>query len=446
MTTSSSPAAATINGHDLLRSLGQTIEGPVLWGHPVPSNQPGVFVVELPAPQPKVAIDPNAIRDWLGRAPQLMLDGKRPSVAELQSRLASYWLPNQAILYIGSSTKAVAARLNGMYRTPLGERRPQPAGYWLKTLHDLAKARIWWVETKDAELYEDSLLDEFHKKVGALPYGVLVTPAGERRQHGLTNPLHDDEPARPVARPTRVTVLPDADEEQMLAQEEPAARASARGAAARAAAPAPASKAKAAPKAAAKPAAGPAVRRTAAKAKAPQVGPSAIVVEKPRRTAAKAAAAPAVEQVHLTPEGMINLEAELAELTTQRRPEVIARIKAARELGDLSENADYEAARKEQSFLEGRIQQIEKMLKNASIIESTAEGGAVVLGSTVTVETDRHGEETFTIVGSAEADAASGKISFTSPIGRALIGRRAGETVRVQVPAGSMDFKILEVR
>jgi transcription elongation factor GreA len=437
VTTSSSPAAATINGHDLLRSLGQTIEGPVLWGRPVPSKLPGVFLVELPAPQPKVAIDPNAIREWLGRVPDLRLDGKRPSVAELQSRLASYWLPNQSILYVGSSTQGVAARLNGMYKTPLGERRPQPAGYWLKTLHDLAKARIWWVETRDPELYEDSLLDEFHSKAGALPYAVLVTPAGERRQHGLTNPLHDDAPPRPTPKPTRVTVLPDATEEQMLAQEEPAARGAARSSAAGAGGGSPASAAKPAPK--------PAVRKTA-KAKLPVVGPSAIVVEKPRRTGAKAAPSATVEQVHLTPEGMLNLETELAELTTQRRPEVIARIKAARELGDLSENADYEAARKEQSFLEGRIQQIEKMLKNASIIESSAEGGAVVLGSTVTVETDRHGEETFTIVGSAEADAAAGKISYTSPIGRALMGRRAGETVRVQVPAGSMDFKITEVR
>jgi transcription elongation factor GreA len=125
---------------------------------------------------------------------------------------------------------------------------------------------------------------------------------------------------------------------------------------------------------------------------------------------------------------------------------VIARIKAARELGDLSENADYEAARKEQSFLEGRIQQLEQMIKYAVVIDASETGLEVVLGSTVVVETDRHGEETFTIVGSAEADAAAGKISFTSPIGRALMGRRAGEKVRVQVPAGAADFRIVEVR
>ncbi|MGD0249167.1 MAG: transcription elongation factor GreA [Candidatus Limnocylindrales bacterium] len=151
--------------------------------------------------------------------------------------------------------------------------------------------------------------------------------------------------------------------------------------------------------------------------------------------------------IHLTAAGLAGLHAELDELTKRRRPEVIARIKSARELGDLSENADYEAARKEQSFLEGRVQQLEQMIKYAVMIESNSEGGSeVVLGSTVVIETDRHGEETFTIVGSAEADAAAGKISFTSPIGRALLGRHPGETIRVQVPAGTLDYKVVEVR
>ena len=87
------------------------------------------------------------------------------------------------------------------------------------------------------------------------------------------------------------------------------------------------------------------------------------------------------------------------------------------------------------------------MIKHAVIIETTSEGGSVVvLGSTVVVETDRHGEETFTIVGSAEADATAGKISFTSPIGRALIGRKAGEKIRVEIPQGAMDFRVIEVR
>ena len=191
-----------------------------------------------------------------------------------------------------------------------------------------------------------------------------------------------------------------------------------------------------------------AAARKPAKPAPPTTGPSAIetpVVRRSSKVAAKGG--PASAPIHLTAEGLDALRTELDELTEHRRPEVIARIKAARELGDLSENADYEAARKEQSFLEGRVQQLEQMIKYAVMIEASSEGGTeVVLGSTVVIETDRHGEETFTIVGSAEADAAAGKISFTSPIGRALLGRHPGETIRVQVPAGTLDYKVVEVR
>jgi transcription elongation factor GreA len=386
----------------LLRSAGLAVDGPAFWDRSLSANGPGVFLVELPAPQARVSIDPKAVREWLERVPDLRLDGRRPSVAELQSRLASFWLPSQAILYIGSSSKSIGARLAGMYKTPLGERRPQSAGYWLKTLHDLPRARLWWALTPDADLFEDALLDRFFDAVGALPFAVLETPSGRRREHGITDPLHDEEVAPTTARDRPAKAKP--------AQRKPAQR---------------------------KPA-------------AQKAAPSAIETPHRRgpRPAAQTAAAPipAVAPTHLTPEGLAALQAELRELTAHRRPEVIARIKAARELGDLSENADYEAARKDQSFLEGRIQQLEQMIKYAVIIDSRQEGTEVVLGSTVVIETDRHGRETFAIVGSAEADAAAGKISFTSPIGRALMGRRAGDTVRVQVPAGAVDFRIVEVR
>ncbi len=374
-------------GYNLLKGTDLPVEGPLAWGRPpAPGSGPGVFIVELPAPKEKVAIDPAAVAEWLGRAPDLRLDGKRPDVADLQSRLASFWLAEQQILYIGSSRKSVGARLAGMYKTPLGERRPQPAGYWLKTLRDIGRARIWWAPTADPELWEDALIDRFVKAAGSLPYAVLETPSGEHRAHGLTSPLHDEGVS--TAGKTKVT------------------RKSSRG---------------------------------PATPKAPRA---------PRATAPRAARSSgvAIAPTHLTAAGLIALEAELEELTERRRPEVIARIKAARELGDLSENADYEAARKEQSFLEGRVQQLEKMIKHAQIIDVSSGGGGVSLGSTVVVETDRHGEETFTVVGSAEADAAIGKISFTSPIGRALVGRRAGETVQVQAPAGVMELRIVEVR
>jgi transcription elongation factor GreA len=412
-----------LNGRDLLRANDLPVEGPILWGRPVSGGGPGVFIVELPAPQPKVSIDPNAIREWLSRAPGLRLDGKRPTVAELQSRLASFWLPGQAILFIGSSQKSVGARLAGMYKTPLGERRPQPTGYWLKTLHDLNKARIWWAPVSDPELYEDTLLEAFIKTAGAPPYAVLVTPGGRGREHGLTVPLHDEEAVAPV-KIKKVTQLPDADESLMeLGKGRSNARPPAR------------------------------VRKTVPRkiAKVPPAttGPSAIETPVVRRSSktATSGGGPAVAPIHLTAEGLAALHTELDELTNHRRPEVIQRIKSARELGDLSENADYEAARKEQSFLEGRVQQLEQMIKYAVMIEAHSEGGTeVVLGSTVVIETDRHGEETFTIVGSTEADAAAGRISFTSPIGRALLGRHPGETIRVQVPAGTLDYKVVKVR
>ena len=421
MTTSNTPAPL-LNGRDLLRANGLPVEGPISWGRQATGTGPGVFIVELPAPQAKVSIDPDAIRDWLSRAPDLRLDGKRPTVAELQTRLASFWVPGQAILFIGSSQKSVGSRLAGMYKTPLGERRPQPTGYWLKTLRDLKKTRIWWAPVSDPELYEDTLLETFVKTAGALPYAVMVAPGGRGREHGLTAPLHDDAPPAPV-KITKVTQLPEASEAVMAL-----------------------SSAKPRPRSAP-------VRRKAAPRKAKVIqattGPSAIETPVVRRSSKVAAMqfGPAMTPIHLTADGLAALHSELDELTNHRRPEVIQRIKSARELGDLSENADYEAARKEQSFLEGRVQQLEQMIKYAVMIEASHEGGSeVVLGSTVVIETDRHGQETFTIVGSAEADAAAGRISFTSPIGRALLGRHPGETIRVQVPAGSLDYKVVEVK
>ena len=420
MTTTQTPAPL-LNGRDLLRANNLPVEGPIPWGRPVAGTSAGVFIVELPAPQPKVSIEADAIREWLNRAPALRLDGKRPTVAELQPRLASFWLPGQAILFIGSSQKSVGARLAGMYKTPLGERRPQPTGYWLKTLHDLNKARIWWAPVSDPELYEDTLLETFIKTAGSPPYAVMVAPGGRGREHGLTAPLHDEEAAARV-KITKVTRLADATEADMALSSRSNARPPAR------------------------------VRKTTPRkvAKVPPAttGPSAIespVVRRSNRVV-KTGGAP-IAPIHLTAEGLAALHSELDELTDKRRPEVIQRIKSARELGDLSENADYEAARKEQSFLEGRVQQLEQMIKYAVMIEAHSEGGTeVVLGSTVVIETDRHGEETFTIVGSTEADAAAGKISFTSPIGRALLGRHPGETIRVQVPAGTLDYKVVEVR
>jgi transcription elongation factor GreA len=140
---------------------------------------------------------------------------------------------------------------------------------------------------------------------------------------------------------------------------------------------------------------------------------------------------------YLSREGEAALRAELEQLVSVRRTEVASRIHDAKEHGDLSENAEYEEAKNEQAFVEGRIQTLEGMLKTAVIIENSG-SEHVALGSVVTVESD-DGEETFTIVGSAEARPAAAKISNESPVGRALLGKKAGDTVIVKLPNGT-DF------
>ncbi|GAB4433425.1 MAG: transcription elongation factor GreA [Anaerolineae bacterium] len=150
--------------------------------------------------------------------------------------------------------------------------------------------------------------------------------------------------------------------------------------------------------------------------------------------------------VYLTLEGKKKLESELEYLTTVRRQEVAAAIKSAKEEGDLSENSAYDEAKLAQGFLEGRIQTIQSQLRNAVIIEeSNGSNGAVTIGSTVTVEEEGFGEETYTIVGSAEADPLDGKISNESPIGVALLGAKVGQSVKAQTPGGTAVFKILKI-
>jgi transcription elongation factor GreA len=140
---------------------------------------------------------------------------------------------------------------------------------------------------------------------------------------------------------------------------------------------------------------------------------------------------------YLSREGETGLRQELDNLVNVRRSEVAARIHDAKQHGDLSENAEYEEAKNEQAFVEGRIQTLEGMLKTAVIIENSGSDHAA-LGSTVTVESV-DGAETFSIVGSAEARPADGKISNESPVGRALLGRKAGEKIKVRLPNGT-DF------
>lgn len=152
-------------------------------------------------------------------------------------------------------------------------------------------------------------------------------------------------------------------------------------------------------------------------------------------------------KIYLTAEGAKQLQDELNDLVNVKKVELSERLRAAIQQGDLSENADYTAAKEEQSFLEGRIRELENLLRSAEIIEVRADSdGSVRMGSRVTVREDGYSdEETFMVVGAAEADPVKGRISNVSPLGSALMGKRAGAKVRVNTPGGSSAFKILRV-
>jgi transcription elongation factor GreA len=147
---------------------------------------------------------------------------------------------------------------------------------------------------------------------------------------------------------------------------------------------------------------------------------------------------------YISREGLEKLRAEHAQMVSVRRPEIAQRIHDAKEHGDLSENAEYEDAKNEQAFVEGRIQTLEAMIKNATLIDEHTSKDHVQIGSTVKVDGE-DGKETFTIVGSAEAKPADGRISNESPVGRALLGRRKGDKIMVKVPAGDFSYTILDI-
>ena len=153
------------------------------------------------------------------------------------------------------------------------------------------------------------------------------------------------------------------------------------------------------------------------------------------------------QPVYLTAEGVEELRSELEHLIKVKRPALAERLHFAIQQGDLSENADYTAAKEEQGFLEGRIQQIEAMLLRAVIIEDTGPTDRVALGSHVTVvEVGTDDEETYHIVGPAEAHPANGKISNESPLGRSLIGRSVGDRFTVKAPGGEIAFKVTAIQ
>ncbi|MEX1343934.1 MAG: transcription elongation factor GreA [Candidatus Limnocylindrales bacterium] len=399
-----------LSAAELLRSIGLDVDGPTRWGAKPTSRQSGIFAIELPEPSEHCNIDIDEVRRWLERVPELKMDGERPTQSTLAERMRSFWIPGQQLVYVGRTAKSLSARVASLYATELGHAQPHPGGHWLKVLRERDQLRLWWAETDAPEEYEDVLIEAFAEHVpeevrvglpeGAplLPWANLESPTTPPRETGLTDAL--------------------------LAVESTPAKASA-------------------------------VKRSDSSGRRRTASRTSSSSRSPRRTATKpvagnnaAATAPKGPRkdapTPVTAEGLAAMQSEMRQLVSVERPEVVARVAAARELGDLRENADYEAARNEQSFLEGRIMELEQKIRTAVVIESQA-GGAITMGSTVVYEIDGQREE-LKIVGSAESDPAVGKISSASPVGKSLIGHRAGDDVNVATPVAQFTYRIIEVK
>lgn len=418
---------------DLIRSIGLLADGPVRWGVPVPARKGGLYVLELGTPLPAAPIEMTRVGKWLEGLPALRMDGERPTSKALLARLASFWWPDTTVLYAGATDRSIGGRVAALLAHVPGDRQPHPDGQWLHLLRGLEGLglRIWWAETSAPEESLDAFLDAFGdgraappgRPAGALalPWANTRRPTGERQGHGITGavspaPVLAPEPGRRV-----VEVAPgDAD----------GARAEERGSGT--------------------------TRRTqvastgsrvpAARASAPTVPPphrAPAVARSGSGPRMKAPRGVAAEPVQLSRGALDRMTAELDDLTRVKRREVVARIKSAREHGDLKENAEYHAAREEQSFLEGRVLALEDRLRRAVLVDDVVTG-KVMVGSTVTVEIA--GDEVrYTIVGSAEADPGKGRLSMVSPVGAALLGAVAGAEVDVRTPRGAVRYKVLSV-
>jgi transcription elongation factor GreA len=329
------------------------------------------------------------------------------------------------VLYAGATDRSIGGRVAALVAHLPGDRQPHADGQWLHLLRGLDRigVRVWWAVTDAPEEYLDALFDAFAadraaaagRPPGALPLPWANTrrPTGERQAHGLTGSIMP-EPARTPEPPRRIVEIPPGDADGARPEE--------RGAGTTRRAPQ-----------------GPVPAQRPVR---PIVPPKPIAARAPKRIpAAHVKAAP--ELVELSRGALDRMTAELDELTRVKRPEVVNRIKTAREHGDLKENAEYHAAREEQSFLEGRVQALEDRIRRAVVVDEVATG-RVLIGSTVTVEIA--GEElTYTIVGSAEANPAAGRLSSASPVGAALLGATAGAEVDVRTPRGEVRYRVVSV-
>jgi transcription elongation factor GreA len=152
-----------------------------------------------------------------------------------------------------------------------------------------------------------------------------------------------------------------------------------------------------------------------------------------------------MSDVHITQEGLEAVEKEHQQLTTVKRPAIVAKIKAARELGDLSENFEYHAAKNEQGMMEARIKELEAIIKNHVLIEPQTQRGVVGMGNTVRFAEDGADEESYRIVGPTEADPKAGRVSYESALGKALIGHRVGDEVEIKTPSGAYSVRITAI-
>ena len=415
---------------DLVRSIGLLADGPVRWGARVPAGGPGIYVVELGTPLATAPLELTRVGKWLERLPALRLDGERPTSRALAARIGSFWWPDSTVLYAGSSERSIGGRVAALVAHVVGDRQPHADGQWLHLLDGLDRLglRIWWAATNAPEEYLDALLDGFGegrippptRPAGALalPWANVRRPTGERQAHGITGSILP-EPAKPPEPPRRLVEVPAGDADGARVEE--------RGSGTTRRAPAT-------PRRAA-----PVVRPLAPARPAPSAAPR-VATSTPRVSASRNVAP---EPVQVSRGALERMTVELDELTRVKRPEVVDRIRTAREHGDLKENAEYHAAREEQSFLEGRIQALEDRLRRAVVVDE-APTGRVVIGSTVKVEIA--GEEvTYTIVGSTEANPAAGRLSSASPVGAALLGAIPGADVDVRTPRGTVQYRVLSV-
>ncbi len=151
-----------------------------------------------------------------------------------------------------------------------------------------------------------------------------------------------------------------------------------------------------------------------------------------------------MKPIQFTKEGFENIQKELSELQTVKKLDAVERLQKARAMGDLRENSEYAAAKEELSFIEGRILEIETIIKNAVVAENSSDEGVIEIGCKVIVEKEGQNEE-YTLVGEFEANPMERKLSSTSPIGKALFQKKIGDTVKVEVPAGTLVYKIVKV-